>query len=166
MLKYGIPKPIGFRIFWLFFLWAMLVTAASTVSHDYASFMPLGATTPYPVFILLRFFTLLSFVASVYVALWLLQQGCREHVIKAVVTIGCFISVAALYIYAAQIYGLPELPRNRLGTAGGLQAIRFTYDFHRAIGTFREPSLLAAWLIVPLFLASRPVVVGLMCRRF
>jgi hypothetical protein len=63
------------------------------------------------------------------------------------------LSLFALYVYVAQIYGLPEPPRSRMGTSGGEQAVRFSYQFHRAIGSFREPSHLAEWLIAPFYLS-------------
>jgi len=43
--------------------------------------------------------------------------------------------------------------RTRMGTSGGEQSTVFTYAFHRAMGSFREPSHLALWLVVPFFLS-------------
>lgn len=82
-LRHGLPKPLGYRPFWLFFLWTLLVTAANTGLHNYAALMPAGGTTPYAVFILLRFLTLLSFIATLYLVSWLLQQGPGDQVIRA-----------------------------------------------------------------------------------
>jgi hypothetical protein len=74
------------------------------------------------------------------------------------------VSVTALYIYVAQLYGLWEPPRNRTGTAGqdfASEVVSFQYLFHRALGTFREPSHLAEWisgptLIILAMLIKRP----------
>jgi hypothetical protein len=43
-----------------------------------------------------------------------------------------------------------------MGTGGEEQHVVFTYAFHRALGTFREPSHLAEWLLVPFFLGLLP----------
>lgn len=134
-------------------LWAVAVTVIKGIFGYYPSMMPSSASTPYMVFIVLRFLSLLSFIATVYLVYWLFKKGYRDAVIKWLVTIGTIIAVLGLYIYIAQIYGLPELARNRMGTGGGEQSVVFTYAFHRAMGTFREPSHLAEWLVVPLFLS-------------
>ena len=145
-------NPLGYRILWLVLFWSALVTGFSTVFGHYASLMPAGATTPYPLFIALRLLTLLFFIASLYLIYWLVRQGYRDPLVKATVLVATLVSIAALYIYFAQIYGWPQPPRTRLGTSGAAQVSNFTYEFRRATGTFREPSLLAAWLIVPFFL--------------
>lgn len=140
----------GSRIVVFFFFWALLVTVLNSMFNDYAM-MPIS-TTPYPVFISLRFLNILSFIAALYLVYWLLREGLSDKLIKWTVVAGLFISLFALYIYVAQIYGLPEPSRTRMGTGGGLQAVRFSYAFHRAMGTFREPSHLAEWLVIPFFL--------------
>src|SRR5207248_9563510 len=76
----------------------------------------------------------------------------QDRLFTAILAVAVLVSIAAIYIYIAQQLDLPEPPRSRLGTSGGAQAVRFTYDFHRATGTFREPGLLASWLIVPFFI--------------
>lgn len=146
---YTVP---GSRILFAFFFWALLVTALSSMFNDYASMMPPLATTPYSVFISLRFLNILSFIAALYLVYWLLVNGYRDSVIKWTAIIGMFFALFAVYIYFAQIYGFPEPPRNRMGTSGGMQIVRFSYAFHRGQGTFREPSHLAEWLVIPFFL--------------
>lgn len=147
----------GSQVLLWFLLWALLVTTFNSAINDYKSLMPPLATTPYPVFISLRFLTILSFISTLCLVYWLLVKGYRDSVIKWTVIIGTIVSVVAIYIYIAQIYGLPELPRNRISTdgvtAGEGQPVVFTYAFHRALGTFREPSHLAEWLVVPFFLS-------------
>ncbi|HJP60778.1 MAG TPA: hypothetical protein VJ865_12295, partial [Gemmatimonadaceae bacterium] len=68
-----------------------------------------------------------------------------------IVRIGVIIAGLAIYIYVAQQYGLWEPPRTRIGTAGAAQVLFFGY--RRALGTFREPSHLAEWLVLPFFLS-------------
>jgi hypothetical protein len=140
-------------LFLFLFGWAFLVTCFNSLVHDYASLMPELATTPYLAFIALRFLTFLAFMATTHFVYWLLIHGYRDQVIEWTVRLGTVISIAAIYIYIAQTHGLPEFPRNRLGTAGEKQPITFSYAFHRAEGTFREPGLLAEWLVVPFFLS-------------
>ena len=53
--------------------------------------------------------------------------------------------------HIAQVNGWWEPGRSRMGTGGAMQATQFAYAFHRAMGTFREPSHLAEWLVLPLF---------------
>lgn len=152
-LTVSLPRPLGSRSLWLLFLWSVVITTISALFNHFASQMPKGATTPYVFFLSLRFLTQLFFIATLYLIFWMARQGFRDQMVKATVIAGTVVSILAIYIYVAQLYGLPEPPRSRIGTSGGLQAVRFTYDFHRATGTFREPSLLAAWLIVPFFLS-------------
>jgi hypothetical protein len=131
--------------------WSVGVTVATSLLREYATIMPLDSTTSYGVFITLRIATLLAFVATIYVAYHLLERGCWRYLLKVLAVLGVIVSIVALYSYVAQVHGLPEIPRNRLGTGGGsVGVVSYTYPFHRATGTFREPGLLAAWLILPL----------------
>lgn len=134
-------------------VWAVLVTAVGIGTRDYASMMPQIATSSYPIFIGLRFLVFASFAAAAYVAVWVLTYGHADRLIRAIVGIGAVLAAVALYIYVAPTFGLPEPPRTRLGTSGGEQFTTFNYAFHRALGTFREPSHLSAWLILPFFLS-------------
>jgi len=152
----GVYIVPGSRVLLSFFFWALLVTAANSLFTDYASIMPSLATTPYPIFISLRFLNILSFVSALYLTWWLLVKGYKDRVIKWTVVIGFIFALLAIYIYIAQIYGFPELPRTRMSTGGQTDAyrlVRFSYAFHRATGTFREPSHLAEWLVLPFLLS-------------
>lgn len=142
----------GTWVLFAFCVWAFWVTAVNALLHDYADAMPVLTTSSYPLFVSLRFVTLLSFAAAAYIVYWLLAEGCWDPLARRTVIIGALVALAALYVYLAEAHGLPEPVRNRLGTAGGEQPTVFTYAFHRALGTFREPSLLAQWLVVPFFL--------------
>jgi len=151
--RYRLASLPAHKRLWVFLGWAALITAVNIVVGQYARLMPSGATTPYALFVSLRFLTILSFIAGLYLVYWLLTQGWRERIVKITILLGTLIAVVAMYIYVAQVYGLPEPPRTRLGTTGALQAVTFTYDFHRAEGTFREPVILASWLMVPFLLS-------------
>jgi hypothetical protein len=150
-LRYLYPVP-GSALFACIFAWALAVTLVNSLLRDYGSLMPQLVTSSYPIFIALRFVALLSFAATVYLVYWLLREGYRDRVVRAVVIIGTATAALALYIYVAQLYGWWEPGRTRQGTGAAEQVTTFTYAFHRAMGTFREPSHLAEWLVVPFFL--------------
>lgn len=140
----------------LFFAWALFVTTGNV--DEYSGMMPRSATTPYGVYISLRYVGFASFMAALYLTYWLIGEGEGEALARWIVIIAFAIALFALYIYLAHIFGLPEPPRNRLATAGGgEQATLFSGEaglfYNRATGTFREPSGLAEWLILPLFLS-------------
>jgi hypothetical protein len=109
-------------------------------------------------FIAIRMLALIGFFVIVN---WIATR--READVLAVeqrvVTIGVLVAVVALLVYSAHVLDLGDLPRNRLGTAGGEQAVVFTFEIggeaHRALGTFREPSFLALALVLPACLALK-----------
>ena len=119
---------------------------------DFAALLPKGATTSYYLFIFLRYFQYLVFIAVYIISLNHLNSNSFFSLAKIVVVGGVVISLYAIYVYVAQIYGLPEIPRGRIGTGGEEQSVTFTYAFHRAMGSFREPSHLAEWLVLPFFM--------------
>jgi len=141
-------------LFSLFFL-AVIVTSVNIFFKDYISLMPTLSTTSYPLFVCLRFIKLLSFIAAIYLIYWLLVKGERYSVIKWTVIIGTLVSVIAVYYYFVWVYGLPAPLPNRLSTGGNIPTKFgiYTYAFHRAVGTFREPNQLASWLVIPFFLS-------------
>jgi len=145
----------GSKILFSLFLWAIIVTSVNIFFNDYISLMPTLSTTSYPLFVCLRFIKLLSFIAAIYLTYWLVVKGERHSVIKWTVIIGTVVSIIAIYYYFVRIYGLPAFLPNRLSTGGRIPTEfgTYTYAFHRAAGTFREPSHLAEWLILPFFLS-------------
>lgn len=145
--------PPGFLNFMAFVVYAILITFFFSTLQDYSALMPAKATTPYGLFIFLRFFQLASFGATLLVVYWLCREGYEKQMTSAIATLGVVIAIYSIYVYIAQLYGLPEPPRTRVGTSGGEQSTKFSYAFHRAMGSFREPSHLAEWLILPIFLS-------------
>lgn len=139
---------------WLLLLltWTGLVGAASA-AFGQERVMPPLATTTYPVFIALRVMNLLAFLGMMALTYTVLVQGRERQLQRALVTLGAVVAIIAVYLYAAQVFGLPQPARNRIGTGGEEQGLTFTYAFHRALGTFREPSHLAEWLALPMFLS-------------
>lgn len=133
--------------------WAALITPLNAMLHNYAAYMPPLASAPYSVYMVLRFLALLTFAAAAMLMYYLLQNGYRDVLVRRIVWIGSAAALAAVYIYFAQVNGWWEPGRTRMGTAGGQQAVTFAYAFHRAMGTFREPSHLAEWLVLPFLLA-------------
>ncbi len=146
---------LGSKILFSLFFWAIIVTSVNIFFKDYNSLMPSLSTTSYPLFVCLRFIKLLSFIAAIYLTYWLLVKGERHSVIKWTVVIGTVVSIIAIYYYFVRTYGLPALLPNRLSTGGRIPTEfgTYTYVFHRAAGTFREPSHLAEWLVMPFFLS-------------
>jgi hypothetical protein len=121
---------------------------------NYEDIMPGKATTNYFLFVALRFLSILSFAAIMSIVFYLSIRGYNNQIKEMVVYLGVIISICALYIYIAQLLDLPEPFRSRMGTGGDQQPTTFsTYAFHRAMGTFREPSILAEWLLLPFFLS-------------
>lgn len=117
--------------------------------------MPSLAPTPYQIFILTRFVVLIGFVCIVTFTYKIALNYGLDLFLNILFFVMFILVVAALYIYIAQIFGLWEPPRTRLGTGGQdflRNQISFSYMFHRALGTFREPSHLAEWLISPMLL--------------
>jgi len=137
--------------------WGIAVTVGNAIVTDYAIMSPVFATTAYPVYLVLRWLWLLSFIATLALVFWLFVEGCGDAFIRWLVHLAALVALAAIYIYFAQINGWWEPPRTRIGTgiAAGLaeQATNFVGLFHRAMGTFREPSHLGAWLVLPLWLS-------------
>jgi len=148
-----LPISRGTMLFSAFFIWTAGITLFQVLFSENVLEMPQRATTELPVYLGLRFLTLVAFLAWWQVPLWLIAQGQRERIKSGLILLGVLVSIYALYVYYAQTHGLPEIPRSRVGTGGEMQKTLFTYAFHRALGSFREPSHLAEWLILPLFLS-------------
>lgn len=136
-----------------FLLFGVMVLNLANWQYFQGNF-PSAATTPYSVFIALRYLNIFSFIAIVVIVSRLCQTGNEPRVLRFLVNLGGVVACYAIYVFVAQTYGLPELfPRSRLGTGGGEQATTFSYAFHRAMGPFREPSHLAEWLMMPFALS-------------
>lgn len=148
-----LPLYPGATLVVLVVLWGCLATVVGSLRMDYAQLMPPLATSSYLMFVILRLTNLMAFAAMVFLVWWLCANRYRVQVIRVVVLLGSVLATIAIYIYVAQITGLPEPARTRVGTSGEEQATMFTYAFHRAMGTFREPSHLAEWLAAPLLVS-------------
>lgn len=110
----------------------------------------------YYIYIFIRYSSFLSFFSTFFIIYKLSEKNNYKQITNIILKLSLVISLYAIYLYIAHFLNLPDiLPRNRAGTGGfgSEQSIIFTYGFHRAIGTFREPSLFAEWLILPLFLS-------------
>lgn len=140
--------PGGGALF-LFLSWTVFAQVLN--AGRWGRLMPEGATLSYPFFVLARYLNVFAFAGALYACYWLLTEGFGEELLRWIVRVGCVIAMLAVYIYFAQQYGLWEPARTRIGTAGGSQVLFFGY--RRALGTFREPSHLAEWLVLPLFLS-------------
>ncbi len=151
MLLSGVlPRVPAFSSLTLLFCWGLVATIGGFLDHSINFRMPF-LTTPYPVFIALRFMNLLAPLGCAYLIVASCERYSFNKIATFVIWLGTIGALYAIYVYFAEIYGLPELARGRMGTGGGAQSTKFTYDFHRALGSFREPSHLAEWLLAPLF---------------
>lgn len=146
--------PPASSIVLILIFYAMVVQLLSTaMGHSYS--MPTKATTGYWMFIMARFGTLGGFLIVLTFAYNVARRFGTDKVMSIMSAVAVFVILTALYIYAAQTFGLWEPPRNRLGTGGQdflATAVRFTYAFHRLLGTFREPSHFAEWIVGPLLI--------------
>jgi hypothetical protein len=135
----------------LFIFWSFLITIASAPFNSIP--MPELVTTNYEFFVFLRLLKLLSFLSLFMITIKIIKDYGYQQVITNVVNLGFVIAIYSFYTYFATLYELPEIPRNRLGTSGAEATTTFTYAFHRAIGTFLEPSHLGEWLSLPFLLS-------------
>lgn len=121
---------------------------------EFSEKFPSNTTSSYLAYVGLRYLNFVLFI-SVVALTYIASCDFGELTVQNLIyKIGVVVSIYALYVYGAHFLGLPELlPRNRLGTGGGEQSVVFTYAFHRAVGSFREPSHLAEWLILPLIIS-------------
>lgn len=142
--------------FYMLILWAVAVQIISIFCFSNGLCanlqMPLLSTTPYPIYIILRFIPFLMLV-SVVVMLASIKERIGE-IYNFALGAGVCVALIAMYVYFAHQFGFPDIPRTRLGTDGlEVTSVSFSYSFHRALGTFREPSGMAAWLMLPFFLS-------------
>lgn len=135
----------------IFVAWSFLITL---VSMQFSTFsMPENASTAYSAFIFLRLLKLLAFISMVVITLNILKRYGFINTSMHLSNIGFLIALYSFYTYFATLYNLPEIPRTRVGTSGGEATTTFTYAFHRATGTFLEPSHLGEWLTLPFLLS-------------
>ena len=138
----------GNGVLFLFVAWTLFAQVLN--AGRFGALLPRSATLSYTLYVAVRYLDVLSFAGALYVCYWLLTEGAGQELVRWIVRIGAIVAALAIYIYVAQQYGLWEPPRTRIGTAGAAQVLFFGY--RRAIGTFREPSHLAEWLVLPFFL--------------
>ena len=114
---------------------------------NYSDKMPISSTTSYGAYMFVRFLNLGAFAATVYLIGCVTRRRGLTPVVARTVELAALVALAGIYLYYAPLIGLPEPPRGRIGTQGGAQIeLSGYYDFHRAIGTFREASIFAQWL--------------------
>lgn len=136
---------------YLFVMWSFFVTLISMPFNTFP--MPSLATSGYEIFIFLRLLKLIAFLSIFIITIKVMEIYGYRNITKHIINLGFFIAIYSFYTYFATLYNLPELPRNRLGTGGAEAVTSFTYDFHRATGTFLEPSHLGEWLSLPFLLS-------------
>lgn len=155
----------------LLLVYALFIHLVTTVLGGHTVHMPPGAPISYDLFIASRFVTIAGFIIVLVFTYNTARALGKEWMVTLIKGAGILVCLAAIYIYVAQVQGLWEPPRTRMGTGGQEYIggeVAFTYSFHRALGTFREPSHLMAWLIGPIMLLAlthRSLwgVLGLVC---
>jgi len=147
----SIRLPPGTAWVLIFSVWALGVTLGNLALSDPLN-LPERATTGYSTYVTLRFVQILSFLCLLPIIHKAMARE-DERILEFVIQLGVVVSLFSIYVYLAQTMGFWEPPRTRMGTSGEAQATRFTYAFHRAMGSFREPSHLAEWLVLPCFLS-------------
>jgi len=147
-----LPVMPGTILFLAFGLWLLVVTFVNSAQGHYYLRMPTLMTTGYEIYVALRFANLGSAICFGWLVYYLCRQGQQDRLIRWVVYLGTLFAVYAFYIYLANFFGFPEPPR-RFSFAGAEYGHHFAAAFHRALGSFREPNVLAGWLMVPLLLS-------------
>jgi hypothetical protein len=149
------------KLLWSMFLLILILIVTTSVNYE-QNVASLD-------FILLRFFNIIGLVIIInYFAIQNTQNSVHLTFEKNLVNIGFFFSIIAIIVFFFHKFGIQEiniidLLRNRLTTGAGKiypigQDYNFdpgNYKFYRAVGTFREPSLLVNALILPFFLAIK-----------
>jgi|LSQX01.1.fsa_nt_gb hypothetical protein len=147
-----IEFPSGSLFLLTLIAYAGLVQAVSVLRGEPYSLLPARMTTPYNVFIISRFGVLVGALLVSALTYTAARHFGTSGIINATVAAMAFLAAAAIALYGAQVFGYWEPPRNRMGTGGQdylANTMTFHYQFHRAAGTFREPSHLAEWLAAP-----------------
>ena len=150
-LRTNLVLPRGIHWHFACCFWLLLVTVAHFDEDGLSHNMPWATTTSYTTFVLLRVVAWMAFGCQVLLFYSLGARFGVDTVARRIIRVATWVAAFAIYVYVAQTVGLPEPPRNRIGTSGEEQVVHFTYAFHRAMGSFREPSHLAEWLVLPLF---------------
>jgi len=154
MLNGGLRFAPGSAWLLAFLSWGIFVTGCNVIVGNYSTQMPSAATTSYNIYVLLRVINLLAFTAMLQITYTLCRDGRASDVRRWIIFAGAVVAVFSLYVYFAQTFGLPFPARTRLDTNGTMDHFTtFSGVLHRAIGPFREPSMLAEWLVLPLFLS-------------
>ncbi len=131
----------------------LLAGALTVINWPLSTSMPTLATTSYPVFVASRYAAIVTYALGIIAFYRYTTRWGERAICSLLITVGVGVALYAIYAYAAQLLGLWEIPRTRMGTGGQdftAEAVEFSYAFHRALGSFREPSHLAEWLIVPI----------------
>lgn len=147
------PGPMGSRGLVALLAWLALITVVQTLMFEHEELHPLDATTPYMLFVFLRFVSLIAFIGAAYLTCCWIRKDGWEVIRKVIVLAGAVVALGAILLYLSERFGGTPALTNRLSTGGGESVGVFSYQFHRAVGPFREPSHLGEWLVLPFFLA-------------
>ncbi|HYR07969.1 MAG TPA: hypothetical protein VEQ60_09380, partial [Longimicrobium sp.] len=93
------PRVPGMGVLVAIMAWASVVTAANLAAYDFPRLMPPLASSPYFVYMTLRYLELLAFAAGAALVYYLLMHGYRDALVRRVVWIGSLAAAAAVYIY-------------------------------------------------------------------
>jgi hypothetical protein len=125
--RYASLAGLGFLL--MLTAWGIVVTIGNCLAEDYSHLMPRLASTSYTVFIGLRFLSLLNFASYLYIIAWLINRGQKRMVVSRILMIATVVAITSLYIYVADVKGLPKPVRNRLSTSGTEQLAEYSSHF-------------------------------------
>ena len=109
------------------------------------------------------FYRMLNFLGFYMIVNFITLQASLPQFVKYfekyAIRIGLIMAFISFFVFFLHVFGLGDIPRNRIGTAGFDQPIAFTFEVgglvSRALGTFREPSFLAMALVLPGIIALK-----------
>lgn len=154
--------PPGVMLYLVLVVWLFANTMVASMLGPYAEMHPSTATTPYAGFVLLRGYSFLGYLLVLILVYNFAITDTRQRLVDFIVWLGVAVTLYAVYVFIAARVGLPVLPQSRYGTGeAGAQSGGAIGQFGdgnerflvRVVGSFREPSFMAVWLIVPFFLS-------------
>jgi len=162
---FNIPIPwIGQSLlfFWVILNFKQMELPSKSILIIFFVLLPGSLTTFFDIYkidilyVSLRLFNIVSFIFLFFYFSKIQDLKFLEKLNKSIKTLLVLLSITVIYIFIAQLFDLPEPLRNRANTsffANSKQSTFWLSQPHRAMGTFREPSFVVAFLF-PLFYIS------------
>ncbi len=148
--------------FWVIINFKQMEIPSKSILMIFFVLLPGSLTTFFNIYkidilyVSLRLFNIVSFLFLFFYFSKIQDLKFLDKLNKSIKTLLVLLSVTVIYIFLAQLFDLPEPLRNRANTsffANSKQSTFWLSQPHRAMGTFREPSFVVAFLF-PLFYIS------------